>query len=418
MRQAVRALRRPLRILVFAAFGLSAGFAGEVPSPLFYESESEFLQDVDNGQFDQHLELHLLEYSVDSRWTADWADRRYSSSGLLGAYGSISSQQLFVDSDVALNLFPHERFQLRYEWKAYQEKRFDVSEQRLDALWYASSGWGIVFTCWPAYQKEEIAGGLGFKIGKPKSTKYLVVRAVDERLIWNEKTESGVRFTGAPVRIVADGNFDGGRYRVSGSVDYGLAYEAVDEEPGGDVADRAVRGHQRFADVAVERSSEGWAAGVRLTLGSLARRQEEASGTVFDLDRVYGRVILNGRREMKGWTALGLAGVARQRDDSSSPEYPASAYTMNAFLIGAEGSKRFGKGLDLRAGYLGNFWSGERTGAGDGLLSAREEDTYADKVHLRALYTFRPQMAFECLLSQTLSGSRFGGASLKALLVF
>ena len=91
---------------------------------------------------------------------------------------------------------------------------------------------------------------------------------------------------------------------------------------------------------------------------------------------------------------------------------------MDAFLIGAEGSKRLGKGLDLRAGYLGNFWRGERTGSSDGLLSAREEDTYADKVHLRALYTFRPQMAFEFLLSQTLSGSRFGGASLKALLVF
>jgi len=70
-RAAVRALRGPLRILAFAAFGLSTGFAGEVPSPLFYESESEFLQDVDNGQFDRHLELHLLEYSVDSRWAAD-----------------------------------------------------------------------------------------------------------------------------------------------------------------------------------------------------------------------------------------------------------------------------------------------------------------------------------------------------------
>jgi hypothetical protein len=414
----MRALRGPVRMLVLAAFGLSTGFAGEVPSPLFYESESEFQQDVDSGQFDQHLELHLLEYSVDSRWAADWAARRYSSSGLLGAYGSISSQQLFVDSDVALNVFPHDRFQLRYEWKAYQEKRFDVSEQHLDAVWYATSGWGVVFTCWPSYQKEEIAGGLGFKIGKPKSTRYLVVRAVDERLVWNEKSESGVRFTGRPLRIVADGNYDGGRYRASGSVDYGLPYEAVEEAPSVEVADRTVRGHQRFADVAVERSWDGWAAGVRLTLGSLARRQEDASGTVFDLDRAYGRVIVNGRREMKGWTALGLAGVARQRDDFRSPEYPASAYTMNAFLIGAEGSKRVGKGLDLRAGYLGNSWRGERMGSGDGLLSAREEDTYADKVHFRALYTFRPQMAFELLLSQTLSGSRFGGASLKALLVY
>ena len=374
-RAAVRALRGPLRILAFAAFGLSTGFAGEVPSPLFYEAESEFLQDVDNGQFDRHLELHLLEYSVDPRWAADWAARRYSSSGLLGAYGSISSQQLFVDSDVALNVFPHDRFQLRYEWKAYQDKRFDVSEQRLDALWYATAGWGVVFTCWPSYQKEEIAGGLGLKIGKPKSTNYLVVRAVDERLVWNEKTESGVRFTSAPLRIVADGNFDGGRYRVSGSVDYGLPYEAVEEAPGVEAAERSVRGHQRFADVGVERSWEGWAAGVRLTLGSLARRQEDASGTVFDLDRAYSRVIVNGRREIKGWTISGLAGVARQRDDFSSPEYPASTYTMDAFLIGAEGSKRLGKGLDLRAGYLGNFWRGERTGSGDGLLSAREEDT-------------------------------------------
>ncbi len=417
-RRSGRARRRTLTVLLSVATGLSTGFAGEVPSPLFWESESEFLQEVNDGQFDQLLEIHLLDYSVDPRWAADWVARRYSGSGLLGAYGSISSRQLFVDSDVALNFFPHERFQLRYEWNAYQDKRFDVSEQRLDALWYPAPRWAIVFSVWPTFQKEEAEGGLGFRIGTPKGTRYLVVRAVNERLFWNGKTASDVRFTRAPLRIVADGSFDRGRYRLGGSVDYGLHYEAVEETPGAAVPSRAVRGHQRFANAAAERSSNAWTIGLRLTLGSLARRQEQSAGIVYDLDRRYGRLVVNGRREMKKWTVLGKAGFAYQRDRFSSPSDPSGTYMMRALVLGAEGSWRLGQRLDLRGGYTGNFWRGERTASGGATLSPRDDDTYADKIHGRALYTFRPQMSFELLLSQTLGGSRFGGGSLKALIAF
>ncbi len=411
-------LRSILRVIIAAAPGVSADLAGEVPSPLFHDSETEFLRGLADEQFDRLLELHLLEYSVDSTWAADWVAGKYASSGLLGAYGSISSRLLFVDSQVALNVFPHEKLQLRYEWKAYQEKRFDVTDQHLDALWYPSSGWALVFTGWPTHLKEESAGGLGFKIGKAKSARYIAVRVVDDRLVYGQKTESALRFTRTPVRVVADGSFDGRRCRITGFVDFGLAYEAVERFTGSDVTSRGARGYQRFADMALEGRSASWTVGGRVTLGSMARRQDDASGTVLDLDRFYARLMVSGRRELGSWTVRALAGFSRQVDDFSSPRYPSGSYGMSAFILGAEGSRRVGRGLDLRAGYLGNFWRGTRTGSPTGILAAEEEHTYTDKVHARAMYSFRPRMAVEFLLSHTLGGAQFGGASLKALLAY
>jgi hypothetical protein len=404
--------------LFLLAFLASTTFAGEVPAPLFWEAEAAFVEQVADRQFDEHLELHLLEYSVDPRWAAEWDARRYSGIGLFGEYGSISSGLLYANSRIAANFFPHERFQLRYEWNAYQDGRFDVSEQRMDALWYPASGWAVVISGWPTHRKEEISGGLGLRIGAPRSADYLVLRVIDERLIWNQKAEDGVRFTRRPLRVVADGNLERGRVRVHGSVDYGLTYQAEEKPSPGDVVSRSVRGFQRFADLALEYPSNGWAVGGRLTLGSLARRQEEAAGPVFDLDRSYGRVVVNGRRELGKWTAYGLAGLVHQRDRFSAPGVPSGSYGMRAGVFGMEGGRRFGKGLEMRVGYLGNFRSEERRGSDAGLLVDREDRVYADKAHVRALYSFRPQMSFELLLSQTVSGSRFGGGSVKAVLVF
>ena len=47
--------------------------AGELPDPLFWGSEARFLEQVTSGQFDRHLELHLVQYSADPRWRSDWA---------------------------------------------------------------------------------------------------------------------------------------------------------------------------------------------------------------------------------------------------------------------------------------------------------------------------------------------------------
>jgi hypothetical protein len=91
---------------------------------------------------------------------------------------------------------------------------------------------------------------------------------------------------------------------------------------------------------------------------------------------------------------------------------------MGAALLGVEGGRRLGKGLELRLGYLGSIQRAERTLPVPGPLELAEENGYVDKAHLRAFYSFRPQLSVEVLLSQTLVGSSFGGGSVKARLVF
>jgi hypothetical protein len=411
-------LMRALSVLSAVLFAAAqTSLAGELPDPLFWETEDDFLVQVDEGQMDDHLELHLLGYSADSRWAADWAAQRYSGSGLFGEYGSTTSRRLFVNSQIALNLFPAPRVQLRYERRDYQDDRFDLSDQRLDLLWYPGSGWAVMVSGWPTHLKDEASVGLGLRVGAPRSQNSLVVRVVNDRLLWNKKTESAVRFSTSPVRVMADGHFERGRFRVHGTVDYGLGYEASEAGTGAAASARSVRGHQRFADVAASYDFGGWTAGARVTVASLQRTQGGVDGSTYALDRTHDRIVLTGRRDLGKWTAHALAGYAAQRDDFSSPTTPASSYRMDAWLFGLEAGRRFGKGLELRVGYLGNASRTARDVPVNPSLLAVDRTSYVDNAHLRALYAFQPRMSVELLLSQTLSGARFGGGSVKVRLV-
>jgi hypothetical protein len=406
-----------LRLLLLA-LAARVGAAGEVPTPLFWESEADFLKQVEEGQFNDRLELHLVQYSADPRWHAEWAAQRYSGNGLFGEYGSTESDELFVNSQIAINLFPAKRLQMRYDRREYQDGRFDVSDQRIDALWYAGSGWALMLSGWPTAEKEYASMGLGVRIGAPRNRNALELTVVDERFVWNKKAESSARFSGRPIRLLADGYYEVGPWRAHGSIDYGLEYEAAEAAAGGASPGRSTRGFQRFADVAVEYAPGNWGFGARVTSASLLRSQQEGTGQIRSLDRSWGRVILTARKDLGRWAVYGLGGFAAQRDEFSSPAAASGGYRMDAALLGAEGGLRAAKGLDLRLGYLGTSQSAQRTVSDPGSLPDREEDLYLDKAHLRAIYTFSPGMSMELLLSQALSGGSFGGGSIKALLVF
>lgn len=410
-------MRRGSRLLaLLLLLAPAAGIADEVPDPLFWGSAADFLRQVEDGRFDPHLELHLLQYSVDPRWAADWAAARWSGSGLLGQFGSTTARNLFVDSEVALNLFPAERVQVRYARRDYQDGRFDVPDQAFGILVYPGAGWGVMVTGWPTHEKETASIGLGLRLGGPRSADTLVVSVVDDRFVWNEKTATDVRFIRHPVRVTLQGHLQRGPLRLHGSVDHGLRYEA--EEPG--VADgspvRKTSGAQSLADVGLLYEPGGWGGGLRVTVASLERRQSGVDGPSLALDRDYARVVVSVRRDRGAWSVAGLAGYAAQRDGTSSPAAPDGSYAMDAGLLGVEGARRLGKGFELRAGYLGS-WSRFREEAASSAL-VRDETVYSDKVHLRALWEPRPRMGIEVLLSHSLAGSSFGGGSMKARLVF
>ena len=398
--------------LLFLVLSPQVCRAGEVRDPLFWASEQDFLKQVDGGQFIDRLELHLLQYAADPRWRSEWAARRTTGSGLFVEYGSTTTDELYVNGHIALNLFPLERFQIRYDRRDYQDGRFDVPEQRFDALWYPGSGWALVLSGWPVFDKEDASLGLGLRIGGPRSRNALELRVMNERFIWNWKTDGDVRFTRRPLRLLADGYYETGPWRVRGSIDWGLEYAAGETGPGG----RSTRGFQRFGDVEVEYAPGGWAAAARLTGAALARAQAEPAGAACRLDRTWGRTVLTLRRDLGRWTASALAGWASQRDELASPSVPAGDYVQDSLLWGVEGGFQATRGLQLRLGYLGSLQHAERTLQLPGPLVAGEAEVYLDKAHVRAVYAFQPGMAIELLLSQALRGGRFGGGSVNALL--
>lgn len=390
--------------------------AGEVPEPLFWGSDAEFLAQVDEGQFIDRLELHLLQYAADPRWRLEWAAERYSRSGFFGEFGSTTGTELYVDSQVALNLFASERVQFRYDRRDREDGRFEVSDQRFEVAWHSGRGWGVVLTGWPTFDKEYSSLGLGFRLGAARSRNALELRVVSERFTWNEKTDDDVRFKKGPVRLLADGYAETGPLRLRGSVDWGLPYEA--EDGGGDAGPtRSTRGSQRSADLEAEYAGPGWAAGLRLTGIALERSEVDGAG-VRSLDRAWGRAVATFRRDLGRWSVSALVGWASQRDDYSSPDGGDGAYDADALLVGLEGGWQWTAALQLRLGYLGSAGRAERFAPVESALAPRLEDAYIDKAHVRALWTFRPRMSVELLLSQAIQGGSFGGGSVKALLAF
>lgn len=389
-----------------------AGRASEVPDPLFWPDEAAFSEQVRSGEFDDLLELHLLQYAADPAWRAEWRALRYSANGLFGQWGSITSSDLYADDAIALNLLPHERFQFRFDRREYRDRRLDALDQRFDALWHTGKGFALALAGWPSSQKERASIGGGLRLGAPRARSGLELRLVADAFTWNDRTRTDVRFDRPPLRLLADGHVEAGPWRVHGSADLGREYEATDRATG-----RTARGLRRLADLEAAWSSGPWSVGARATASRLERHQGEAAGPL-RLERDTWRGVLSLRRALGRWSAAALAGFAWQRDDFESPGTGAGRYDASALLLGVEGGVEAARGLSLRLGYLAARQRMDRTVALAGPLPEREEAGYRDKAHARAAYTFAPGMSVEALLSHSIQGGAFGGGAVKALFAF
>jgi len=356
-----------------------------------------------------------VQYAADPTWRSEWAARRHTGVGLQGVWGSTTSTELHTDWQVALNLFPIERLQIRYDRREYRDGRFDVADQRLEALWYAGAGWAVALCGWPAADKERSSLGLGLRLGAPRSATALELRAIQDRFVWNDKADGFFRFTRLPLRLVADGYWEDGGARLRGSVDAMRGWAG--EERGGPRAGASARGHRSFADLEAEWRGGAWSSAVRLSGAAQLRAQEEGAGAAARLDRRWARGLFSLRRELGRWSASAMAGWAWQRDRFASPGGAGGTYSSGAALFGLEAGLGLGAGFSAKLGYLGSAQRARRAVAEGELLAARVEDGFRDKAHLVAQWTVGPGMALELLLSQALRGGAFGGGAGKAILV-
>lgn len=404
-------------ILLSAAFPL---LEAEVPEPLFQDSEAAFLDTFAQSQFDPQLDLHLVEYSAPASWAMDWAQRREAGNGLFLQAGSLTSGILFLDAEMALNVYPTASTQIRYDRRRYSDGRFILEEERFEALWYPGPRWALVLAGNPEGRKEATSLGLGFRLGAPRALNALDVRVMAERPLWNQKTAGTVRFPRQPVRLLADGAFQAGAWRLRGSLDYGLRYRAREEAPG--MAPRTAEGAQRFLDLAAERRWPGWEAGARLSWNQRIQDQDGGAPGTLRSSRTWTRLLVYGSRRFPGWSGHGAAGWVRQDDAFSAPAAQDGAYRARTGILGLEAGRDLSSVLQMRAGILGSLSAMERRAlpapGAPAALPGRSERDGAAKIHLRAIFGWGPDRALECLLSHSLYDTRFGGASVKARFVF
>lgn len=380
--------------------------------PGFYADEIQFLKDVDEGQMDPQLDLHRLQYAPDPRWTLDWMSQRGHRSGLYGAWGSVTSRRLYTDMGIAFNQELSPALAFRYDQRVYADGGFDLRQERLALWWQARANLGFAVEGWPTPLKEQGSAGLGVRLGGPDSS--LEVHLVDDGFFWNQKHDGGLRFDRNPLRLMIDGHGLTGNFLLAGSLDLGSRYRMVD-------TGRSLEGAQRFGTLLAEYRTAGRALGGSITAGSRWLEQSEGVSGRFHLDRSFLRITTHGRWESDGPTWYGQVAAVRQRDSFGAPRNGTGTYRMEALVLAVEAGWRTMDALELRPGYMASPYRMERgvnAPLPEAHLQPEDSSGYTDKVHLRALWTFKPGISLEFLLSHTLSGSSFGGAAVKGRFLF
>jgi len=400
---------------------LLAAQAGPLP---FYGSEAEFLADLKVGHFDPQLDLHQLEYRADLNWFLDWTAARNHRSGLLGEFGSITSRQIFASFHLAAQAQATEQLQVRYDRRLFNDGRFERRSERLEA-WVSPGGtWAVGLAGWPAPLKEQASLGVGLRLGAPAAGNTMSLMVVDERALWNEKTDTPVRYTARPRRFLVDaalaGAPGGGVLRAAFTADWQTAFRAREEAPGGLAPPREAMGFQRSLEGDGEFRMPTWAVGARVAWAARAHEERSATGPLLSLDRSFLRVLLQAERTLGPTRLLGLVAHVRTQDAFVSGTTGPGRYDERAWLAGLEAARPLRPGLEVRLGGLASRYRMRREaalGMASTLPPGGQEGT-TDKVHAKLLWTLRPGASIQFLLSQTLHGDSFGGGAISARLVF
>lgn len=400
---------------------LLAAQAGPLP---FYGSEAEFLADLKVGHFDPQLDLHQLEYRADLSWYLDWTAARSHRSGALGEFGSITSRQLFASFHLAAQAQATERLQVRYDRRLFNDGRFERRSERLEAWVSPGGSWALGLAGWPAPLKEQAGVGVGLRLGAPATGNTVSLLVLNERALWNGKTDTQTRYTTAPRRFLVDGALSGapggGTLRAAFTADWQTAFRAREESPGGGAPAREARGFQRSLEADAEFRRPTWALGARVAWAARTHEAGGAAGPQLFLERSFLRVLLQAERAFGPARLLGQVAQVTTRDAFASGTTGPGRYDERAWLAGLEAAHPLRPGLEVRLGALASTHRMRREAAlgPASALPPGEQDGTTDKVHAKLLWTLRPGASIQFLLSQTLHGDSFGGGAISARLVF
>lgn len=413
-------------ICFLAALLISARVGASVPDELFSMDKEVFWKKIDDGHFADLLELHLVQYAADPKWKFDWAQSRYDGSGAIMEHGSTSGRRLYIDREIALNVRLSESFSTRYDMRERRDGRFDFFDQRLDGLWNFTKNNAVILSGWPTNEKKDSSIGLGW-LWKGGKGEYFSLIIMDERPFFNRKTSDSFKFEKPPIRWLADGSMSKKRARGYFSLSLGQPYRIIKNSEVFDEGAAEADGAASNGSAALEFGSfKTWSIGAacRFSMDKFKWLGATADNDPFSLrrNRKWAHVEGYVKKKNKDLIYKGLFGYAFQNDAFSDAMLGEGFYAMDTWLFGLEASYEGWMPVKLNFGYFGSFFQMDReSNAFSGYdlpLSDRSEKGYADKLQGALLYRFNSRSAMEFLLSKEVYRQRFGGASVKAVLIF
>ena len=397
--------------------------ADEPPAGALFEPARDLRREFAAGQFTDLLDIHLLQYSADVSWHADWAQRRFQKNGLAFEAGSISARDLGGSLEIALNVPTGDSSMLRYDRRSFRDHRFEFTDERLEVHRYVLPWLAVVAAGMPASRKEHIRLGGGLHIGRPADSANLQLLVLNERPLYNLKHRASYVFSEPALRYFIDGHARRQHWRVFASASLGSRYEI---ENAGVLAPALVvsgQGRQHHGRGGAIWQKKGWQAGTELFAASnFAHRVSSQEAEGFTFDRRWMQAHVFGRRDWSRWSLKLLTGAAVQRDVFDFAQRRPGRYDMRIVLWGWESGWRPWRNHEFRLGYLANGYVmkrvSEKAPQTPIALLDRGARGYTDKVHLKWQHAFAPGAALELLVSHELMQGTFGGFSAKGIFFF
>lgn len=385
--------------------------------------------------FDLLRDLHLTAYEPDPRWRKAWADAQHGLSGIDFVHGSISQHELYTERRIVLNAPVYsDRVRFRFEHEEVGSLDLETARDAIELQFRVAGPVALTVSGFPAYDKAQSSGGAGVLVADSSRRRYLDLGFELGAPLYNERAREDARYARAPVRWLAETNYELGDFRVHAMADLGRQSRRVHGSPSGSGGVRDLRTRLQRIDVALEWSpGHAWMTGARHRRLVRSERREHFEGYLdpeivledFDFARTIDRTDGYADWIGKAWRVRGQVSGVWARDQVALAYEPDYRYRRDELIAGGRVHWLAPvDGLQVGVGYWGNVYRA-KLAAGAMPISrrhaARASETgagYLDKADLVVGYAVTDRIRTEGIVSQQVTRGRFGGGSLKATVLF
>jgi len=360
----------------------------------------------------------LVNYAAPPDRRDRWNAVRLGQGGLIGTFGSVSTDDLMVDArwSLAPELERGLCFRAAIDW---QELRH-LPRDRLDVeLGFEATVWhdlGVVATATPAADKEEVDLQLGGVWASTDRARYVQVRYVLDDVVHDEKNDRGAVTRTAPRGLDWLLRLSSGAWTVASEGRWLREFDRVFPDP--QRSDGELQ--HRFADnqLTVRLLRRFAASGALVEASFLLAEHAEArtyAAGAYDHDTSgWLRVLaLRGLWPAAArWRLRGEVHRVDRRADGTG--WRAFAYRREETIGAVFGQYCLGAHR-VELGYVGTVFRWDDVSAEDGPAS---DHGYADKVMASLILGLARGSELQLSLSHEISDGDFGGASLQVLTVF